>query len=119
VNWRAVGCGTLAAAVFISLALFAILRRHIVARENFNGALVRADTEHVDVHREFVDGVFVEHAIAVVAIDQHEAHRVYIDFIRLRSDVVLLLQKLRAVGDNLLAGGAEFADGSRQFLKRG
>jgi len=26
VNWRAVGCGTLAAAVFISLALFAILR---------------------------------------------------------------------------------------------
>ena len=25
-NWRAVGCGTLAAAVFISLALFAILR---------------------------------------------------------------------------------------------
>jgi len=26
VNWRAIGCGTLAAAVFISLALFAILR---------------------------------------------------------------------------------------------
>lgn len=25
-NWRAIGCGTLAAAVFISLALFAILR---------------------------------------------------------------------------------------------
>ena len=40
-----------------------------------------------------------EHAVAVVAVDQHEAQRIQIDLIGLRGEVVLLLRELGAVGD--------------------
>jgi len=39
------------------------------------GALVLADLEHVHVDEELVDDLAVVRAVAVEAVDQHEAHR--------------------------------------------
>ncbi len=104
--------------VEVTAALLAILGRHAGARIGLDGALEGTDAEHVDVHAELVERVLQIGAVAVVALQQHESHRIEVDLIGLSGEVVALLGELRAVGDHLLAGGAELAQRVRQLLER-
>ncbi len=100
-------------------ALLAILGRHAGARESLDGALEGADAKHVDTDTELVECVLEVSAVAVVAIDEHEAHRIEIDLIGLGGEVVTLLRELGAVGNHLLAAGAELAQGGGELLQGG
>ena len=61
---------------------------------SFDRALVLAHAEHVDVDRELVERVLEVHAVAVVAVDQHEPHRIEVHLVGLRGDVVLRLLQI-------------------------
>src|SRR5881275_1586826 len=116
-----VGHGLLVAAperVEIAAALLAVLGRHAGTRIGLDGALEGTDAEHVDVHAELVERVLQVRAVAVVAVEQHEAHRIEVDLVGLGGEVVALLGELRAVGDHFLAAGAEFAQCAGQLFER-
>src|ERR1022692_4986414 len=70
---------------------------------------------HVDA--ELIERVLEKHAIAAVAVEQHETERIEIDLIGLRREVVLALQEVTAVGDDLLATAAKLADRRSQLLE--
>ena len=70
---------------------------------------------HVDT--ELVERVLEEHAVTLVAVEQHEAEGIDVDLVGLGSEIVLAAQEIAAVGDHLLALGAEIGDGRSQFLQ--
>src|SRR5581483_4359064 len=57
------------------------------------------------------------HAIAGIAIEQHEAEWIEIDLVGLRGEVVRALQKVLAVRDHMLAAATKFADGGGELFE--
>ena len=103
----------------IGVALLTILGRHVAPREGLGGALELAGPKQMHVDAELVERILEEHAIAVVAVEQHEAERIQVHLIGLGREVILVLQKIGSVRDDLLAAVAERGDGSGEFLELG
>ena len=71
------------------------------------------------VDAELVDRILEEHAVASVAVQQHEAERIQVHLVGLGREVILVLQEVSAAGNDLLAAVAERGNRSGQFLELG
>jgi hypothetical protein len=76
---------------------FLILRRHVVARDRLDERLVFPDGPDVVVDVELVEQRFEIRQEPAVTIDEHEPHRVHVDVVGLRGQIVLIARE--AVAD--------------------
>ena len=83
--------------------LLAVLGRHVLARVGLGEGLVGADPEHVDLDAEALERVVEVEAVGGVADHADRAGRLEVGLVGLRHQVVLLLARVAAVGEHLLA----------------
>src|SRR6185437_14107113 len=101
----------------VSLALLLVGRGHVVAREDLDRALERADPEDIDVDADLLQQTLEVERVAAVSLDHHVTGGIEVDLVGLGREVELILIVCRAVGDDGLAAGAERADGGRELLE--
>lgn len=97
----------------------AVLLRHVVAGEGLGEGLVFADAKHMHLHAQRVERLLEVGAVARQAVQQHEAVRRQMQFVRHRGEVVLPLGEALAAREHRLAGGLEVNNRLTQFGELG
>ena len=74
-------------------------------------------TKYIPVDQQRVDGLFIKGTITAIAVDINDTHRMHVDFIRMRGQVVLVAGEVIANRDNLFPRFLERVDFAGDFLQ--
>ncbi len=97
------------------LARLLVLRRHVVTRDGSTNDLYSPTVRTLYVDEELVERRLVVRQEPAVTVDEDESHRVHVDVVGLRGEVVLIARETVADGDDGLAALLE-ADDLRGYL---